>query len=374
MDITINNEVQESFVINGALRDYLKSAFRAHHVFLTGRGASAIHTILKAVCGPGSRVAIPSIICPSVPQAIIASGCQPVYLDIRLEDFNLDPGEMDILPGDVSAVIAPHMFGHPLRIEEIKRKCSERNILLIEDIAQSAGVKYRNKLLGCFGDVAIMSFHQSKISGGLGGGALIINRSAAHLAEKIHKTIEELPTVPVDFQIRSRGISARVNSLLEGARNGLGGENEIRRIYLDNLDLIPQREKPENEPGNLESFISLEKEIVKRKTRSLKYRDLIKFPYVRHPELDDGEPVFRYSIIIDGNGGPDLAKQLTNQLRASGIHASNLYYPAHRIFPDGSGRALPKSSWVSDRIINLWLDDCATDSYIQKTAEIIFRI
>jgi len=374
MNISVQNNIQESGISNILLTDYLKSLFGAHEVFQTGRGAAAIYAILKTVCKPGSRVATPSFVCPSIPTSIIAAGCQPFYLDIRLEDFNLDPGELDILPRDISVLIAPHIFGHPLKINDIRCKCAEKNILLIEDIAQSTGVKCGDKLLGCFGDLAIMSFHQTKMAGGLGGGALIINHSASHLADRIHNTIDRLPTAPVDFQIRSKGISARVNSLLETARSGMGGESEIRRIYLDNLDLIPQREKPENETGNLKAIMLLEKDLAERKLRALKYRNWIQLPYIKHPTPDFGLPTFRYPIIIDNDDGPELTKHLTNQLRCMSIHASNLYYPAHRIFPDGTGRMLPNSSWASERIINLWLDDCATDSYIQKTSEIISLI
>ena len=57
-------------------------------------------------------------------------------------------------------------------MSKIKDLCQEKNIYLIEDVAQSLGCAFENRLLGAWGDVAIYSFGQSKPITALGGGAL----------------------------------------------------------------------------------------------------------------------------------------------------------------------------------------------------------
>ena len=56
-------------------------------------------------------------------------------------------------------------------MDEIVELCVENNILLIEDTCESIGSKYKNKLLGTFGDLSTFSFyfghHMSTIEGGM---------------------------------------------------------------------------------------------------------------------------------------------------------------------------------------------------------------
>ena len=53
------------------------------------------------------------------------------------------------------------------------RKLQKKNILLIEDCAQSFGTKIKNKNTGTFGDVGIISLSLIKIPTTLGGGIII---------------------------------------------------------------------------------------------------------------------------------------------------------------------------------------------------------
>lgn len=353
------------------LSKYLRYMFNSNEVFLTGRGATAIYVALKAIGKPDSYVAVPSFTCPSIPQAVLAAGMKPLFLNIRLEDFNLDASEIDFLPSNVSALIAPHMFGHPLEIEEIKHKCNKRNILLIEDIAQAFGEQINNRLLGTFGDVTIISFHQSKIISGRGGGALLVNSEKID-AENIKAEINKLPPMNNDFHFISRMITSKVNSLLNECRKGTKDTSKnIGKIYSENLDLIAFSNNPDDEAFNLAGVLSVEKNLQARKERAEKYRKLIEHPLIIHPSLISGTPLFRYSILIYGEDGARFCRLLTERLRINGIHASNLYFPAHLIFHDGMGRRLKNVEWVSERIINLWLDEIAGDGYIQKTADLI---
>jgi len=363
--------VEQKSVFQG-LRECLISKFDSRDAFLTGRGASAIYAALKAIEKPESYVAIPSLTCPSIPSAVIAAEMKPLFLNVRLDDFNLDPSEIDFLPSNVAALIAPHMFGHPLEIEEIQRKCERRGILLIEDIAQSFGEKINGKIMGSFGDLTVISFHPSKIVPGRGGGALLINADKSDLHEKIKAEIKKLPAIPNDFLFISRMMTSRVNTLLNESRTGKkDARKNIGRVYAENLDLIPYAHNADDELFNLAGVMSVDKHLDMRKTRADKYRKLIEHPMIIHPNLKTGSPLFRYSILIYGEDGSRQCRLLTDRLRANGIHASNLYYPTHLIFPDGTGRKLKNAEWVSERIINLWLDDIAGDAYIQKTADLI---
>ncbi|MCD6217801.1 DegT/DnrJ/EryC1/StrS family aminotransferase [bacterium] len=354
----------------------LKNHFSAPEVFITGRGAAAIYAALKAIGKPGNNVTrdyvgVPSHICASVPLAIISAGYKPWFVDIDKRDFNLDVQAINTIPDKTAAVIAPHIYGHPLNIEKLVDFCKEKNIILIEDIAQAVGAKIRNRLLGTFGDMAVMSFHPSKLIDGAGGGALIVNNQNLCFIDKLKNEIKNLPPVKENLTARLTETSSRINPLLNSARDFKCNEKEIERIYLANIDLIPSGANPNSESVNINAFSSLGRNIEIRTKRSLMYQSLIRNERIRHPELKRGTPLFRHTILIQGEKGIEQSKRITDHLRANQIHASNLYYPAHLIFSSDTRIQPSNAEWVAGRIINLWLDDTADEDYIRKTAELI---
>jgi dTDP-4-amino-4,6-dideoxygalactose transaminase len=357
--------------VRADLAEMLKARFDAQQVYLAGRCASTIYAVCRVIGYPGARIAMPSHICPSVPLAVIRAGKRPLFLDIDPDDFNLDPQELSKIPKDTAGIIAPHIYGHPLKIREILEFCRNRGIILIEDIAQAAGVTIDGKEVGTFGDFAVMSFHPSKLIPGRGGGALIASKRMSEYSSRIKSEFDQLPESESDHTARSSQLTSDVNRLLNLTRDGDTRVNEIARLYMQNLDLIVQRKTNDTEIPNIVAMSALNEGLQKRGERSNLYKELIRSKRIKHPTLTSGSPLFRYSIVVDGSDGPALRKTITENLRTYGIHASNLYYPAHLILPDDTNTKLPHSEYIAGRIINLWLDDSASEQYIRKTAEII---
>jgi dTDP-4-amino-4,6-dideoxygalactose transaminase len=71
----------------------------------------------------------------------------------------------------VKACVPMHTFGHPCRIDEIKRLCNEWHIALIEDAAESLGSYYKGRHTGTFGLMGAFSFNGNKIVTSGGGGS-----------------------------------------------------------------------------------------------------------------------------------------------------------------------------------------------------------
>jgi dTDP-4-amino-4,6-dideoxygalactose transaminase len=352
----------------------LKSRFDSHEVFLTGRGASAIYAAIKGIDNPGTHVAIPSNVCASIPLAIIQAGYKPFFLDISLSDFNIDISDLPYVPSDTSALVAPHMFGHPLKILEIMDFCSQNNILLIEDIAQAFGTSINGRMCGTFGDLAVISFHPSKILPGAGGGALLVNNKSLEILPGIISQIQKLPDRDQSMDSTTQPIVSKINELLNGNRGGSGSEDELLNLYNQLGNFIPSRFDPSTELINISAIYGLDNILASRKARSEKYRELIDHPLVDHPSLGEGHPLFRHSVIITGENSERLRRKITDRLRHEGIHASNLYYPLHLVFDDSSSRSLKNSEYVGSRIINLWLDNQATDEYILATARVFNEV
>ncbi|MFH1515790.1 MAG: DegT/DnrJ/EryC1/StrS family aminotransferase, partial [bacterium] len=148
MQVQTEQDINRFIPENVNLKESLKNRLGAGEVFLTGRGASAIYASLRAIGKPGSYVALPSHICPSVPSAVIHAGYQPWFVDIDMKNFNLNCSFLNSAPGNTVAIIAPHIYGHPLDMDELVDFKNERGIILIEDIAQAAGESVNGRLLG----------------------------------------------------------------------------------------------------------------------------------------------------------------------------------------------------------------------------------
>lgn len=153
-------------------------------------GRSALWTFFKSVGIENAEVIMPAYTCSVVAHAVTLSGNRPRFIDIRLDDFNMD---LELIPPAINehtrAIIATHTFGYPQdidRLESIVRKAENRyghKIWLIQDCAHAFGARWQGRLIGTSGDVALYALNISKMMTSIFGGILAFQDQA--LAEKI---------------------------------------------------------------------------------------------------------------------------------------------------------------------------------------------
>lgn len=127
--------------------------------------------------GNGDSVILPNITYATIPLAIIQRKAQPILLDIKEDDLNMNE---DLIEGKIrkntKAVIASHMFGRPCNIEKILKIARKYNFYVIEDACQALGASYKKRKVGSFGELSIFSFHHKLLSSYEGvGGMLCFN-------------------------------------------------------------------------------------------------------------------------------------------------------------------------------------------------------
>lgn len=159
---------------------------------LTSSGKAALWLVLSAMqCEQPDRdeVIIPDYTCWTVPSAVVRAGLKVKPVDIEPHTLGLDPNCVQSAITDKTlAVVAPHLFGVPSRIDELESICKERQAFLIDDSAQAFGAKIGERPAGSFGDAGILSFGRGKnITTGNGGAAVIRHAGVKNQAASIIK-------------------------------------------------------------------------------------------------------------------------------------------------------------------------------------------
>lgn len=126
--------------------------------------------------GPGDEVIMPSYTFVSTANAFVLRGATPVFVDVRWDTLNIDEKLIERnITEKTRAIVVVHYAGVACDMDYIGKLGEKYQIPVIEDAAQSIGVRYGGKWLGGLGALGALSFHETKniISGE--GGALLIN-------------------------------------------------------------------------------------------------------------------------------------------------------------------------------------------------------
>jgi len=144
-------------------------------------GTDAIILALKVLgVGQGDEVIIPSFTAVATAAAVVAVGAIPVFVDIGLDDFTLDPNLIESsISRNTKAIILVHLYGHPGKVKEISALCKKHSLFFIEDCAQAHGAAFEGEKVGTFSDLACFSFYPTKNLGGIGDGGGITTNSEA---------------------------------------------------------------------------------------------------------------------------------------------------------------------------------------------------
>lgn len=177
---------------NDELKKILKEKLGCEHVVLTSSGRTAIELALRNLNLPSGEVILPTFVCGTVAQAVIDAGHIPVLADVN-DDLTLSCESVERrLTQKTIAVIIAHLSGKPAQdLEPIVTLCRQKRIALIDDAAQSVGIKYRGRYLGTFGDFGVFSFGIGKPTFSIGGGALIL--SSEEKQRRCDEILKKLP-------------------------------------------------------------------------------------------------------------------------------------------------------------------------------------
>lgn len=280
------------------------------HALMASRATVALVALLRALdLPPSSEVLMPAMLCANPAYAVRWAGLRPLFADISPRTFNIDlDAAQRVIGPQTRVLLAVPLFGQPLDVASIGKFAERHGLIIIEDAAQAAGLKHLGgEPCGSVGICSIYSFGKGKIADA-GGGAALLSDDARLLA-------------------RARGILGR-------KAKGEGRMNEVASHIVKALDALPR-------------------ELERRAACAQNYRRRFDLPGITHPSVEQGQALWKYTLLV-----PDRAERdnMTRDLLAQGIEATNLYSPLSPFFPearDGRPENYPVSWDVFGRIVNL---------------------
>lgn len=158
-------------------QDFLERQLEVKRAFLTTSGTHALEmSALLADVGPDDEVIVPSFTFVSTAAAFALRGAKLVFADIRPDTFNLDVSQLPSLVSPKTRAIVPvHYAGVACEMEAVLQAAGTVGASVIEDAAHAFPSRYKGRPLGSIGDLAILSFHETKNVTSGEGGALLIN-------------------------------------------------------------------------------------------------------------------------------------------------------------------------------------------------------
>lgn len=165
------------------LEEKLKEYLDVPHMLYLNNGTIALQIAIKALDLKGEIITTPFSYVATT-SSIVWEGCQPIFVDIDPETFNIDPAKIEAsITEKTSAILATHVFGNPCDIDAIDVIAKRHNLKVIYDAAHCFGSKYKGKSVFAYGDISTTSFHATKLFHTVEGGAVFC--SSNDLNEKM---------------------------------------------------------------------------------------------------------------------------------------------------------------------------------------------
>ncbi len=234
-------------------RQKLSRVLRAKYSHLTTSATTALWISLKLLQIEASdEVIVSDFSFPATANVVEDLGAIPVFADVSLITFNMNPEELvSLINPRTKAVIFVDALGNPSGIKSIQNICKSRGIPLIEDAACAIGSKINGKHCGSFSDISCFSFHPRKLICTGEGGAIVTNNKewSKWLETKLRHGASSSDDVGMKFNdfgynFRLSEIQSLLGSIqLDKLEIIIKERNKIRKIYKDGLSdigFIPQ--------------------------------------------------------------------------------------------------------------------------------------
>lgn len=235
---------------------WLQEHLGSRKVLLTHSCTAALEmAAILANIQPGDEIIMPSYTFVSTANAFVLRGGVPVFVDIRPDTLNINEAliEEAITP-KTRAIIPVHYAGVPCQMDAIMEIAGRKRLLVIEDAAQALLSRYHDRYMGTIGQIACLSFHETKnIISGEGGALLINDPSLIERAEIIREKgtnrsqffrgqVDKYTWVDIGSSyLPSDILAAFLYAQMENADQIIAKRNLIYDLYMEGLRTLAEK-------------------------------------------------------------------------------------------------------------------------------------
>lgn len=294
------------------------------HAVATNNGTTALHLALVACgIGPGDEVLIPTVTYIATANAVRYCGAEPILADVVPETLNIDVSNLrHRITSKTKAIIAVHLYGHPVEMGPLLALAEEFGLIVIEDAAEAHGAEYLGRRVGSFGKCSSFSFFGNKIlTTGEGG---MVTTDDDDLAEKLRL-------------FRGQGVDPKRRYWFEVVGYNYRMTNIQAAIGLAQIEQI-------------DSFLTARQLLASRYDIALAHlSDALvlpqKSPWAR-------QVYWMYTVYLR-DGGEIERNKCMELLAERGIETRPVFYPMHVLPPYAQQSSFPTSDKWACRGINL---------------------
>ncbi len=229
-------------------RSFAERVGRKHCVSVASATDALHFTLLAHNIGPGDEVLVTDFSWISSSACASMVGATPVFCDIDLDSYHISLDSIKRMYSDkVKAIIYPHLFGNMSDTTELQQFCKDRNILFIEDAAQSLGSSLHGVQAGTIGDCSVYSFNSNKVIAGINGGGVVLtdNEDIARCVKMIRRHGKDKDFSILGYNSRMYVLNAEIINLrLRHAERNQERRQQIAQEYntaFGDLPIVTQQ-------------------------------------------------------------------------------------------------------------------------------------
>ncbi len=312
----------------------------AQYAIATVNGTAALHAaLIVAGVKHNEEVITQSLTFVATCNAIRYCGADPVFVDVDRTSLGMSADSLaeflnqhteirgngqcwsKLTNRRIRACVPMHNFGHPVKINAIKKLCEENCIQLIEDAAESLGSYYDDQHTGTFGNISAISFNGNKIITTGGGGVVVTDDAeiARHLKHITTTAKQPHPWLYIHDELGFNYRMPNINAALGCA------QMESLPDYIQNKRILAER------------YSSWFKET--------------EYEFIQEPP-NTRSNYWLNAFLTNNRDERDSILEQTNQ---NGIMTRPAWTPLHTLemYRDCIRQDLPNTEWIEDRLVSI---------------------
>jgi len=305
-------------------------------------GTAGLHvTLLISGVQPDDEVLVPALTFVAPVNAIRYCHAWPVFMDVQRDTWQMDvekvvefvERECDYRNGEllnrtsgrrIRALLPVHILGHPVDMDPLVELAQNYDLALIEDATEGLGAKYKGRMVGTMGNVAVLSFNGNKLISTGGGGMIVTDDD--ELADYARYLTTQAKDDPLEYIHNEIGYNYRLTNVL--AALGLA---QLERI---------------------EDYVATKRHIATRY-----HEGLADVPGLALPIQADWayNCFWLYTVLVEENEYGIGSRALLRALGERRIQTRPLWHPIHTLKPyrDCQAYRVEVADWLYERALSI---------------------